>query len=197
MLQRRRHGHALPAGIRNIVPPIRPRFRSIRSSSLRQIHRPLSHIWQSDWRDQQPRPKHVLLRRNIRIESRHIRDARIRQAEVHIQRPHDHPASQMKLVEDSLEVVVQLISKVDIRLDDRQILLAICPRFVIAGVSILEVASSSAVVPHEGEEGSPLQPADVEFSVGFFVDVAAPGYGWVALEATNVERPPAPARGCG
>lgn len=80
----------------------------------------------------------------------------------------------MELVEDGLKVVVQLVSEIDVGFDDGKVLLAIRPRFVVTSVCVLEVASSRAVVPHEWKKSPPLLPADVEFSIWFFVDVAAP-----------------------
>lgn len=52
----------------------------------------------------------------------------------------------MELVEDGVEVVMQLVPEIDVRFDDGQVAGAVGPRFVIARIGVLDVASSSAVL---------------------------------------------------
>lgn len=69
---------------------------------------------------------------------------------------------------------MELVAQVYVAGDDGCVFGAVCPRFVVTGEGVFEVAGAVAVAAHEGEEGGPLLPADVEFAVLGGVDVAAP-----------------------
>ena len=103
----------------------------------------------------------LLLSRNISIDSRHLIDPRIRGAEVHVQRAHDHSASLTKLLENRLKIRPKLIAKLDVRNNDRRVLIAIRPRLIIARKSTLLITSATAMIAEERLKHRPLLPANV------------------------------------
>lgn len=152
VLQRSRHLDHLSTIISLIRPPISPLLRPIPTPTptlhrrLWKIDLPLCDIGQRHRRYQQSGTEHVLLRRDVRVHGCPVGDIRIREAVVHVQRPHDHSAGEVELVEDGFEVGSKLIAEVDVRLDDGGVLRAVGPWFVIASIGVLEVAIAGAVL---------------------------------------------------
>lgn len=149
MLQRRRHRNHLPSTVRLICPPIRPLPGPIGSTTsirLREINLPLRNIRQRHRCHQQSRSKHVFLRCHVRIQGCPVRDIGIHEAEIHVQGPHDHSAREVELGENCFEVRSELVAEVNVRGDDRGVLGTVGPGFVVAGVSVLEVAGAGAML---------------------------------------------------
>ena len=93
--------------------------------------------------------EHVLLRRRVVVDGGTAHYVWIADAEIHIQRPHDHATRLVELLEDSLNIVVQLIAEMDVAGDDGRVRLAVRPGLVVAGVGVLEVAGAGPVIAHE------------------------------------------------
>jgi hypothetical protein len=87
--------------------------------------------------------------------------------------------------------------KLDVRNDCQGVFVSVRTGFIGARKSRLLVTGFASVIAEERQENRPSLPADVEFTIRLFVDIAGPLCGGVRLEFSDVEGPPVPAGGCG